>query len=446
VTDAQGVNQWQVDAAIQNRYRDTAGSAALFFEAETLTPLSTATATAGPVGASGSGSNVIRHTGVPTAWTGIVKGELVSGPTPLTHVGTFRLKARVLRTSGGDVFLRMRYGPGDFRKRLYSEEVTLVNGVLDNAWQVIDFGEVTIDPVATGPQRWRFDIEAKAPSAGILNIDWVALWPTGEGYAELSAVDQFDDPVLKTNGSAVDDATIGTVVWTAPGSATTSNNTYANASLGIGAQSHYLKVTGWGFSLPATATVRGIVVEVEVLGASEAGAGIIKDNAIRIVKGGAIQATDRSRADVWSPVEGYRSYGSSTDLWGASFLFSDINAATFGVAISAKNTSALGAYLALVDHVRVTVYYTEITDAAVFASQSLEWRGERRAIREDAAGVIWTDVTRHRGSKLLVPPGVSRVMVKGYRDAVGVAGTDPAIDDLTATLFVTPRWVTIPRV
>jgi hypothetical protein len=235
------------------------------------------------------------------------------------------------------------------------------------------------------------------------------------------------------------------VAWTNPTNVASSNNVYASASLGIGALSHYLKITGWGFALPATATVKGIVVEVEVLGAAESGLGVIKDNAVRIVKTGAIQTTERARADVWSPIEGYRSYGSSADLWGAAFLFSDINAATFGVAISAKNTSTLGAYLAMIDHVRVTVYYTEITDAAMFASQSLEWRGERRAIREDAAGVVWTDVTRHRGSKLLVPPGVSRMMVKGYREAPGV-GTDPAIDDLNASLFVTPRWVTIPRV
>jgi len=64
--------------------------------------------------------------------------------------------------------------------------------------------------------------------------------------------------------AAVDDAGIGALTWTNPGYATTSNDQKASVVLtknsGV---SHYIKATGFGFSIPTDAHIDGIVVEWE---------------------------------------------------------------------------------------------------------------------------------------------------------------------------------------
>src|SRR5690348_10863559 len=51
-----------------------------------------------------------------------------------------------------------------------------------------------------------------------------------------------------STSDCVDDntGTIGSVTWTSPGNAFSSNNTYATASLGGSATSHYIKCTNFG--------------------------------------------------------------------------------------------------------------------------------------------------------------------------------------------------------
>ena len=63
-------------------------------------------------------------------------------------------------------------------------------------------------------------------------------------------------------GTVVDSDATGTVAWTNPMNATTSDNVYATISCPTGI-SHYLKATNFGFSIPTGATINGIVVEIE---------------------------------------------------------------------------------------------------------------------------------------------------------------------------------------
>ena len=149
-----------------------------------------------------------------------------------------------------------------------------------------------------------------------------------------------------------DEAGIGSVVWTAPTDVVSSNDVRANAIVGV---TRWLKATDYDFVIPAGATIDGIVVEIEKAGG---GTGVVRDNAVRIVKGGTIGSTDKSTADDWLAGDSYITYGTSTDLWGESWTADDINGTGFGSAISAKLQSGVSA-TALVDHIRITVYYTE---------------------------------------------------------------------------------------
>jgi hypothetical protein len=156
--------------------------------------------------------------------------------------------------------------------------------------------------------------------------------------------------------AALDDASIGTQAWANPNNGCADDGSAALNILATSETSDYLKATNFNFSIPSGATIDGITVEVEsyeVLGSGDA-----IDNAVRIVKGGAIGSTDRSNGTAWTTTPTYLSHGGSSDLWGESWSTSDINASNFGVAISAVEQSASSGIWAAIDAIRITVDYT----------------------------------------------------------------------------------------
>lgn len=85
-------------------------------------------------------------------------------------------------------------------------------------------------------------------------------------------------------------------------------------------------------------------------------------------------------------------------------------------------------------------------DAAAFGNQSIEIRHDR-AQREDSGGTLWVRPSSYLGDYLLVPPSgaetrTTRMVVKMSRG--NPAQLDSSIDDLSARLFVTPRYLAPP--
>lgn len=151
----------------------------------------------------------------------------------------------------------------------------------------------------------------------------------------------------------------GDIGWTNPNNAKVSDNVYSTISLSGGTNlSHNLLCTDFGFNIPSGSTIDGIVVEVErwndVAGLNAQTA----DVSAKIIKGGTITGTNNAIAGNWSGTEAYVTYGSSTDLWGASWTTTDINASNFGFALQVQGNGTAGLGRPHVDHVRVTVYYT----------------------------------------------------------------------------------------
>lgn len=149
----------------------------------------------------------------------------------------------------------------------------------------------------------------------------------------------------------------GDVAWSTPSNAASSNNSYATVTLsGAANLSEYLKATDFGFNIPSGATIDGIVVEVE----KKYDTYTVQDAVVKIVKGGSLTGTNKAIAGDWSSTESYITYGSSTELWGTTWSYGDINSSNFGVALSCEGTQVFppGAGVANVDHIRITVYYT----------------------------------------------------------------------------------------
>jgi len=146
------------------------------------------------------------------------------------------------------------------------------------------------------------------------------------------------------------------VDWSNAGNAISSNNNYATAQLNDGQASDYLQCTGYGFSIPAGATINGITVNVE---RKSSATNALRDAAMRLVKAGTIQATDRSTTTYYPTSDTYEAHGGAADLWGTTWTAADINAANFGAAFaSEKPGSAGGSRTVRVDHIQIIVDYS----------------------------------------------------------------------------------------
>jgi cysteine-rich repeat protein len=164
-------------------------------------------------------------------------------------------------------------------------------------------------------------------------------------------------------GLVVNDNSFGTNPWNQPGNATVSDDLYANTSAG-GVPTNYLKATGFGFGVPASAVIDGIEVDVE----RRSAAGSVFDAAARIVKGGVVGATDRSIGGFWSTVDTVVTYGSNGDLWGETWTATDINSASFGFALSVDDSVDT----AVVDLITITVYYSDCGDNQIGLSEDCD--------------------------------------------------------------------------
>ncbi len=170
-------------------------------------------------------------------------------------------------------------------------------------------------------------------------------------------------------GTVVDDSGIGTVVWAGTGNIAADDAVYASALMGPSQQSHYLKATNYGFSIPSGATIDNILVEIDRKCGT---ASLAQDNAMRQVQGGTIGSVDYSNAAFWPTSDGVQSY---SGLFEGGWTDTNINASDFGWAASVK--LGLGGATSSVDYIRITVTYTAAAASLPVADMVQESRTVR---------------------------------------------------------------------
>lgn len=132
----------------------------------------------------------------------------------------------------------------------------------------------------------------------------------------------------------------------------------------------------FGFNLPETATVNGIIVKVSrKTDVSQS----VKDSFIQLQKGITPVGAKKKAKGYWDVEANIKTYGSASDLWGASWSAAEINSSDFSVWMKAYNASA-NATQASVDFMRVTVYYSE---GLLKKSQTAEFQ-----LSDDALGIF----------------------------------------------------------
>lgn len=143
--------------------------------------------------------------------------------------------------------------------------------------------------------------------------------------------------------------------WSNPTNAASSDDSRASATVGPD-DTNYLKATNFGFSIPTGATIDGIVVEVE---RSCAVANDATERRALLVKAGTVVGSDKSIGTGIPATDTYKTYGGAADLWGTTWTAAEVNNSGFGFVFAAQQGVNGPGKTALVDHIRITVYYTE---------------------------------------------------------------------------------------
>ena len=154
--------------------------------------------------------------------------------------------------------------------------------------------------------------------------------------------------------AATNDAAIGDNDWTNPTNAEAADGVYATVTEG-NIDSHYLKVSGFGFSIPAGSTIKGVTVKITRHG-STGGASSGADGSLLLAKAGVLGGTDKAdTVTAWTGTDTTITYGGSFDLWGNTLAPSDVNNTGFGVGLAVLDSAIQ--FSAFVDQITMKVCY-----------------------------------------------------------------------------------------
>lgn len=121
-----------------------------------------------------------------------------------------------------------------------------------------------------------------------------------------------------------------------------------------------LQTTGYGFGIPAQATITGVAVRVL---RATSGTVTNRDLHVRLLKAGTVVGDDKADTTTIWPLSssgfGWKEYGAEGDTWGASWTPADINASGFGFELATHNNYSGGAATAYIDVAEIRVFYCE---------------------------------------------------------------------------------------
>lgn len=148
----------------------------------------------------------------------------------------------------------------------------------------------------------------------------------------------------------------GSIAWETPDNALAVDGVFARAVLDNDQQSEHLRVTGYGFSLPAAAQIKGVVVQLKRQGENK-----IVDGNIELWLDGKPSDRPKFVASGWPTKTGTHHYGQEVDTWGDDLSPELVGRAGFGTEIYAKRRVDAGAgpIAAEVESLLITVWYCE---------------------------------------------------------------------------------------
>jgi hypothetical protein len=148
----------------------------------------------------------------------------------------------------------------------------------------------------------------------------------------------------------------GGIPWQNPMNALTVDGTFAHADLDVGQQSELLRVTGYGFNLPPTVSIKGVVVELKRKGQNE-----IVDGNIELWLDGMPSSRPKFVASGWPVAIGTHHYGQEVDTWGDDLTPALVGKPGFGTEIWARrrDDAGTGPAPADVESLIITIWYCD---------------------------------------------------------------------------------------
>ena len=502
--DNASVNMWQLIWGLESRYYSSSANAALYYEAEGRTALSE---TASAVGSGASATNVMRNSALTSTYKALMSTQATGGGAHFSHVGTFRVYARMMVAGGGSstVTVALEWSEADFMRYTRNPEVQLTGTGSSSVqgWELVDLGLVALTPVTSGTQRWEGRIIGKSTLTNdILDIDYLMIVPVAEGSGIASAVARDftstgyvseDHFTSTTAGNALNARVAPTGgTWATSGDATDlafTDSFITNGSEGLArgvASSTSGRLAVLGTTNYSSVTVQtsvgrdgtpsatghelrlGVIARwtdasnylrayLKIPYVGDAPVGLVIEQRVSGVTSTIASMSGISVNVAMNQLQPLRLTVYTTGeavlkLFNNAGTVVEAECSGFSAALMAGGTLATGEpgiwdYSATSTHNR---YYDDFLvwvpgiDAAAFGNQSIEVRHDR-VQREDSGGTMWTKVSSYEGDYLLVPASGAeartvRMIVKFLRGD----GIDNGIDDLSARLFVTPRYLTVP--
>lgn len=132
--------------------------------------------------------------------------------------------------------------------------------------------------------------------------------------------------------------------------------------------SNIASFAGFNFSIPSTATVTG--VKLDILQRVNSPGGGIHDSTLLLSLNGTTYGNNHATTLNWFDTPTIQTYGSSTDTWGYAWTATQINTPGFGFQYKITNTSY--DQTASVDYLTMTVYYQ--TGTGLESQTSTPWQ------------------------------------------------------------------------
>jgi hypothetical protein len=142
--------------------------------------------------------------------------------------------------------------------------------------------------------------------------------------------------------------------WANPSQAIASDAQFATVTLGEGQESATLRVSDFGFNVPATAETWGIEVELK----RRAPDGGVADSRIDVEIEGK-PSRFKFMSSAWpTSIVGTHIYGQAVDTWGVDLFPADVNKPTFAATLTVKRApGSSGPVTATVDSLKAAVNY-----------------------------------------------------------------------------------------
>lgn len=364
-----------------------------------------------------SEAEVVQHNDLTKGWVSLLSSK-IAGVGHMSHRGARRLWLRVfdptaetneqrrakveaenaVRRANGEA--EVAYEPIQPQLKVlwralgstaWEERNPTVSSPAVGDWQLIDLGECRPQSPLLGNEQWEFKVMARATNTSntTIRVRDVYVLPT-EQYAVLKAPDQSaaaDQRATKT--PAKGEAAAGEFSnWSNPESATKADGGYATVNLGPSKRSNFLRVSNFGFAIPADAVI--VDIEPSILRRADFSSRV-RDFAVYVTASTVI-AFEPIHAwyssSYWTTTATRAQYAPENAVRAGVFRPLDVNSEAFSVWLAV--ISGDKEVKAEVDAIDVTVYYQLGVDEnrICYATRSVELRSDGAA-RQHQSEDVW---------------------------------------------------------